>query len=155
MTDIYHELLEALAETPVRIQELVEGAGAGAATKPAIGPEGWGPAAIIAHLADTERILRGRIEQMLTREAPYLKSFDPDALAGERGYADKELRAALEDFATERAETIQRLMNLPLKGWERSGIHDERGEISVEDVTEQLVDHDAAHLTQLGAALAG
>jgi hypothetical protein len=149
MTDIYHELLEALAETPVRIQELTQHVDQHAA----IGPEGWGPAAIVAHLADIERVMRGRIENMLAHEDPYMRSVDQEALAAEHHYDQMQLRSALEDFATERAETIQRLMNLPLKGWERSGIHEEYGEVSVEDLTERLVDHDADHLRQLEAAV--
>ena len=155
MTDIYHELLEALSTTPIRIQELSEGAGAtDGSGSPRAGGE-WGPGAVVAHLADIERVMRGRIEEALTRESPYFRSVDQEKLAEEHDYAHKELRPALEDFAAERAETIQRLMNLPLKGWERTGIHEERGEISVEDIAELLVDHDAAHLQQLEAALQG
>lgn len=149
MTDIYRELLEALTLTPARAQELI----AGAESLPTSSDERWGPGAILAHLADIERLMRGRIEEALTRESPYFKSVDQERLATERGYHQQEVQAALADFATERAETLQRLMNLPLKGWERGGIHDERGEITVEEIVELLVDHDAEHLRQLAASL--
>jgi hypothetical protein len=151
MTDIYRELLEALSITPARVQELT----AGLENQPPSSDEAWGAAAIVAHLADIERLMRGRIEEALTRESPYFRSVDQEQLARERNYHQQELQAALTDFATERAETLQRLMNLPLKGWERSGIHEQFGEVSVEAITELLVDHDAEHLAQLEALVKG
>jgi hypothetical protein len=146
MTDAYGEMLDDLSRTTTRIQEMSEKYGdhpsAGAA-------DDWGPARILAHLIDVEKLYRGRMQLILTKETPYLKSANP---AGESDDSPREFRPELEAFAMERGETISLLMNLALKDWERTGIHDEFGELSVEDIAERLIDHDNEHLAQMAAA---
>ena len=143
MTDAYHELLDDLSHTATRIQEMTAPYGD---DLPPGTAEDWGPPQIVAHMIDVEKRFRGRIQLILDREAPYLKSWEPSV--GPDGIA-RELRPQLEAFATERGETISLLMNLPLKAWERTGIHDEYGELSVEDIVERLINHDNAHLEQM------
>lgn len=145
MTDAYGEMLDDLSHTTTRIQELSEQYG----DNPPVGSaDDWGAARILRHMTEVEKLYRGRMQRMLTQETPYLKSVDLAADPGE----GLEFRPELEAFAIERGETISLLMNLALKDWERTGIHDELGELSVEDITERLIDHDNAHLTQLAAA---
>jgi hypothetical protein len=151
MTDVYRELLDALSSTPGRLHDLI---GAGLDGLPSGDNAQWGPAGVIAHLLDTELLYRGRMQLILaSREAPYLKPFDPDHAAREHDYAARELRPTLEAFATERGETISLLMNLALKDWDRTGVHDEFGEVSIEDLAERLTDHDAEHIQQLAGML--
>ncbi len=143
MTDAYHELLDDLSHTTTRIQEMTEKYGD---SVPVGSAEDWGPPQIVTHLIDTEKLYRGRIQKMLKEETPYLKSYEPEV--GPEGIAQK-LRPELEAFATERGETISLLMNLPLKGWERTGIHEEHGEIAIEDIVETMINHDNNHLKQM------
>jgi hypothetical protein len=143
MTDAYHELLDDLSHTTTRIQEMTEKYGNDV---PVGSAEDWGPPQIVAHMIDVEKLYRGRIQKMLNEQTPYLRSWEPEV--GPEGIAGT-LRPELEAFATERGETISLLMNLPLKGWERSGIHDEYGELTVEDIVERLINHDNDHLKQM------
>lgn len=145
MTDAYHELIDALSETPRRLQTALVAYEPGARST-----EVWGPAEILAHLVDVEKLQRGRIQTILgSREAPYLRAWNQEAAARERDYASADLQAALGEFARERGETISLLMNLAIKDWDRTGIHEELGEISVEDITERLMDHDAEHVAEV------
>jgi DinB superfamily len=143
MTDAYHELLDDLSHTTTHIQEMAEEYGD---ALPAGTAEDWGPPQVVAHLVDVDKLFRTRIQSMLAQETPYLKSFHPEV--GPKGVA-QELRPQLEAFANERGELISLLMNLPLKGWERTGVHDEYGQISVEDLIEKLINHDDNHLKQI------
>ncbi|HEX3722717.1 MAG TPA: DinB family protein, partial [Nitrolancea sp.] len=111
--------------------------------------DNWGPARIMSHLIDVEKLYRGRMQLILTQETPYLKSANPAADGDDSAHV---FRPELEAFAMERGETISLLMNLALKQWERTGIHDEYGELSVEDIAERLIDHDNEHLAQIEAA---
>lgn len=149
MTDAYHELLDDLSHTTTRIQEMTEKHGA---NLPVGTADSWGPAQIVAHMIDVEKLYRGRMRLILAQQTPYLKSWQPSV--GPEGIA-RELRPQLEAFANERGETISMLMNLALKGWERTGIHDEFGELSVEDIVERLIEHDNEHLSQMEASLNG
>lgn len=149
MTDVFHELIDALSETPRRLEALAQGA-------PGDLPrsnEAWGPAEVAAHLADVDRLYRSRMQTMLTQQTPVLRRFNPDATAREHDYAARSLADALADFAQERGETISLLMNLALKDWDRSGILDPIGELTIEDLVERMIAHDAAHLEQAEAAL--
>ncbi len=149
MIDAYHELLDDLSHTTTKIQEMTEKYGD---NLPVGTADDWGPPQIVSHLIDVEKLYRGRVQLILTQQTPYLKSWEP--AVGSDGIA-RELRPQLEAFANERGETISLLMNLPLKGWERTGIHDEYGELSVEDIVESLINHDEAHLSQMEASLNG
>jgi hypothetical protein len=145
MTDAIGEMLDDLSHATTRIQEMSEQYGD---NPPAGSANDWGAARILRHMSEVEKLYRGRMQLILTRETPYLKAAN---LAADPGEA-LEFRPELEAFAIERGETISLLMNLALKDWERTGIHDEHGELSVEDIAERLIDHDNAHLAQLASA---
>jgi hypothetical protein len=46
-------------------------------------------------------------------------------------------------------------MTLSLKDWKRPAIHERLGQVTVEDLVEQLVEHDRLHLEQIERLLAG
>ena len=54
-------------------------------------------------------------------------------------------------FNAIRGETVSLLMGLSLRDWEKTGTHETRGEISIADVAEGIIDHDAEHLQQIEA----
>ena len=54
-------------------------------------------------------------------------------------------------FNTLRGESVSLLMGLSLIDWDRSGTHTTRGTLSIADVVEDIVDHDAEHIGQLEA----
>ena len=145
MTDAIGEMLDDLSHTTTRIQELSEQYGD---NPPGGSADDWGAARILRHMSEVEKLLRGRMQLALTQETPYFK---PGKLPADPGEG-LEFRPELEAFAIERGETISLLMNLALKDWERTGIHDQRGELSVEDIAEQLIEHDNAHLEQMATA---
>ena len=146
MIDTYGEMLDDLSRTTTRIQEMSEKYG----NTPSPGTtDDWGPARILTHLIDVEQLYRGRMQLILTQMTPYLKSAKR---AENVDSSPHEFRPELEAFAMERGETISLLMNLALKDWERTGIHDHFGELSVEDIAEQLIEHDNEHLAQMEAA---
>lgn len=147
MIDAYHELIDALAQTPARLTETL----AGRVPTGARSNEDWGPAEVVAHLVDVERLYRGHMQEILRREGALLRRFDERRAAREHDYAATDLAASLEAFATERGETMSLLMNLALKDWERTGIHDTDGELSIEDLAERLVEHDDEHVAQVAA----
>ncbi|MCS7051675.1 MAG: DinB family protein, partial [Thermomicrobium sp.] len=62
---------------------------------------------------------------------------------------------ALARLGHERGDTLTTLMTLSLKDWERRAIHERLGEVTVEDLVEQLVEHDRLHLEQIERLLAG
>ncbi|HLI50552.1 MAG TPA: DinB family protein, partial [Thermomicrobiaceae bacterium] len=135
-----------LSNTPAQLQSLLDGYQA-----PAESGDDWGPREIVAHLVDIEVLYRGRINDVLGHPGAYLKVIDENKLARDHDYGSSDLQQSLGTFAEERGETISLLMNLALRDWDKTGIHEERGEVSVEELAESLVNHDAEHLETIRA----
>ncbi len=141
----YQELIDLLAETPRRLTALLGGVD----TSP---PETTARLTrVVAHLAAAEALMRERIRRMVAQETPYFRAVDLASLAE----AVPTLAEAVQRLGHERGETLTTLMTLSLKDWERTAIHETLGEITVEDLVEQLVEHDRAHLEQVERILAG
>lgn len=149
MHDVYRELIDTLSGTPQQLREMLTDR---EITTPRSN-ETWGPPEVVAHLVDVEKLQRGRMQAILDKETPYLPKFDPNATARQHDYAASDLATSLEAFAQERGETLSLLMNLALKDWERTGVHDTFGIISIEDIAEQLIEHDGEHIRQIEEAL--
>lgn len=143
--DSYRELINELASQPPLLREAAETAG-----DP---PDGeWNAAEILAHLAATEELfLEKRLRLMMAETTPRLRMFgDPE------NDRMNELRTNtweenLEIFGNARGEIVSMLMSMTTGDWERTGIHDQEGEITIEQVIEAMLDHDTEHLEQLRA----
>ena len=145
MLDAYRELIDLLAETPKRLKGLVEGRELPAQRS----NEDWGPIEVIAHLVDAERLSRERIVRMLAEDTPYFRAMNQLEMARAGDYASRSLHEVLEAFGHERGEMLSLLMNLAPKDWARTAIHETRDEITVEDIVEDLIEHDREHLDQI------
>ena len=64
-----------------------------------------------------------------------------------------DMPAVLAEFVDQRGDTLVLLVNLALKDWDRTGMSDTLGEVSIEDIAGDLVDHDQKYLAQLNEAL--
>jgi hypothetical protein len=148
MLDTYRELLDLLVETPMKLKDGVAAAGAP--------PEGeWGPGPLLHHMAVAERLYRDRLETILNQRNALIKpGWTPASAELNERLKEDDAEGNLEEFNSQRGETISFLMGLSLNDWGKAAIHATRGEIRIEDVVEDMVDHDAEHLAQL-QALAG
>ena len=142
--DSYRELLDLLVATPTKLKD--------AATAAGDPPSGeWSAAQTLAHMAAAERLWLGRLNGIINQ---------PDALLKQPGdeykeYQDRLMAGSVDDnlaeFNTARGEVVSLLMGLSLRDWEKTGTHERRGEITIADVVEDMVDHDAEHLGQIEA----
>jgi uncharacterized damage-inducible protein DinB len=114
----------------------------------------WSAASVVVHLADSEMVYGVRMRLALTRDRPPLVALDQEVW--ERRFAALEpVDAALARWAALRESNVRLLESLSSEEWRRSGIHDERGEESVQRMAEILVDHDRQHLDQMRRAATG
>jgi hypothetical protein len=149
MIDSVNELIEELTETPEILKTRL-------ADRDDIQPrsiDDWGPVEIVAHMAQNEQVHRNRMQEILTKHVPYLKGWDPVEAAREKDYSSMDMAAVLEEFVDQRGDTLVLLVNLALKDWDRTGVHDEMGEISIEDLASDLIDHDKKYLARLDEIL--
>ncbi|MDQ3692561.1 MAG: DinB family protein [Chloroflexota bacterium] len=140
MLDNYRDLIDELLETPSELRRLVE-----ARTEP--------PTAEAVQLLDElrsrdQRIL-GQLQAMTRAREPYLRTPSDPAPAP---VAD--VPALLNEFDTARGELVSLLMNLTLRDWERTAIHETEGEVRLVELVETHVDFDEGHVRKLRQGLA-
>lgn len=111
----------------------------------------WNAGQVMSHLADAELAYGFRIRLILTRDAAPLAAFDQDAWTRRLSAAD-DAQSALSRWRALRQSHLRILTSLSESEWRRSGIHDERGEITVADIAETLAGHDEEHLRQMREA---
>lgn len=152
MYDTQKDLLEALASTPTVLETLLRQVQGGPETLESK-DEGWSVIEILCHLRDAEQRALERVRKMRTEQEPFIAAYDPEQLAEERAYKSASLQQALADFKDFRQQHLAELARLNLSDWERTGHHEELGEITISGHTLHMVSHDLSHAAQLARQL--
>ena len=136
MLDAYRDLIDELLGTPSEVRGLVE----------AKGDAGVPPDAhrLIAELRSRDRMVLDQLQTMTRQENPYLDR------ARQATYApDEPLPSLLDDFDLARGDLVSLLINLSLKDWERTAVHETAGEVSLADEVESHVEFDETQRQRL------
>jgi uncharacterized damage-inducible protein DinB len=145
--------LKVQASTAAQIEKLIKRAPKPKLTKrPA--PGKWSVAEILAHIADTEIVAGYRMRSVLGAPGTPIPAFDQDKWAEAENYAKQDPRLSLEVYRTVREANLRMLKSLKPEQWKHFGIHAERGEESIERITQMMAGHDLNHLGQIVAILA-
>lgn len=139
-------LLQALASTPRDIERLIR----------ALPPEGrdwqpeggWSVQQILAHMVNTESVLRSRLELIRRQDNPTLpvfNSLDHAHAPSMSGPAER----LLENFRETRQATLAFLTDLNPGEWQRPAANDSRGNTTLRWQVVDMMNHDMAHLGQL------
>jgi hypothetical protein len=143
------ELLEVYGSTPVTLTVLVRNLPDDVLRTGGEADEQWSVAEIVCHLRDAEERSFARVRRMCEEDRPRLEAYDPAELARTSGYRDQPFGSALSTFIDIRAGHTRFLELADESAWDRVGIHDEVGEISVQQLTAHMAAHDAIHLSQI------
>jgi hypothetical protein len=138
-----------LAETPARVRRLVSDLSESDAR--------WKPSAQefsaleqVCHLSDLEREGYGvRIEKLLHEEEPLLPDFDGGKIAAERDYNSQSLTVALDAFKRAREQNLRAVEALSPADFERAGVLEAVGRITLETLLGKMREHDEGHLREL------
>ena len=116
-----------------------------------LAPGKWSIRQLIAHLADSELVGAQRFRQVIAEDNPALGAFDQDAWARNLDYARKQPKQSLESFRRVRAENYELLKSLPESAFERTGVHAERGPLTLRQLLEGYAEHAESHARQVQA----
>jgi hypothetical protein len=103
----------------------------------------------VAHLADWEPILRGRIEQAIAQPDSAVQGIDEGIRAEELNYGEWDVQEQLAVFSAERAKTIAYLRTLTPEDWGKAIVHNEKGRQTAMDQANQFLGHDLYHIDHL------
>jgi hypothetical protein len=140
--------LEALAETPGRMRQLVEGWSRDDFER-SYAPGKWSARQVLIHLAQTELALTTRARFALSERDYTAQAFSQDDWIPIDASADA--RTALDAYLALRGLNLAMWRSLTPSQLDRRFSHPEYGELSVGWIMSQLAGHDIHHLKQLQA----
>jgi DinB superfamily len=139
-------------ETAKRLTGLLK-RGTPAKLKKRPAPDKWSVVEILAHLADVEMVTGWRLRSILGSPGTTIQAFDQDAWAAAGQYAKRDPRKSLEQFRVLREANLVLLKSLSPEQRKLFGLHAERGEESIERLTQMIAGHDINHLEQIESIL--
>ncbi len=140
--------LAVAAATPAKIASLIRGLGPRQlAKRPA--PGKWSIQEIINHLADTEMVMCCRARWIAFEERPTLVPFDQDRWAAGRAREQEALAETIERFRLLRRSQMRLFRTASAQDLQRTGMHPERGIVTLREQLETLAGHDLNHLAQI------
>lgn len=142
------QLIREYAKGCERLQQAISGLSAEElAYKPS--PDKWSIHEIVVHLADAETVGAQRMKKVLAEERPLLTGYDQDAWATRLDYAALDTAKYLQLFGLLRESMIPVLSRAQEADWEREGIHEEAGPLTLLQLLGRYVDHVGQHLGQI------
>ncbi len=141
-------LVAAYAEGYQRIAAAVEGLSDELLSfRPA--PGSWSIREIVVHLTDAEIVGIHRMKKVLSERNPLLTAFDQDAWANSLAYAEQDWRQHLALFKLLRESFLPVLNSLTDEQFARTGVHNEAGKLTLENLLQNYVNHVNDHLKQI------
>lgn len=111
--------------------------------------DGWSYRLIAAHVRDNEEITVSYIERILSRRNPHLEALDPERVLDDPSSVNEDIDRLVSEFLYLRRQTQYLLYDLTDRSWDRCGIHEYRGPITVLQLARELNQHDLEHLWQV------
>ncbi len=143
-------LINRIADMPNRIVRTTDGWSEAELHERPVQSE-WSAADVLAHLRSADDILTPRIYMMLVRDNPTLPAYEERAWADVLGYAQADFHTSLQTYALKRAELVTVLRRLSAEEWQRTGVHEHKGSLTVEQLVNEMVLHEAEHCRQIEA----
>jgi len=140
--------LKLMTATPQRLNALVKGL-TPAQVKKRVNPDKWSIHEILQHLADCELMFASRCRLIAFEDHPHLAPFDQDRWANGKAREKESAADALDRFHALRKTQLLLYKASPAEVFAHTGMHPERGEVSMRITFETCAGHDVNHLRQI------
>jgi hypothetical protein len=107
----------------------------------------WSTLEVVCHLADFEPILADRMKRILALDKPLLMGADENCFAAVLRYQERDVEEELRLIELTRSQMGRILRSLTGSDWERTGVHSERGEMTLRQVVETATRHIPHHVS--------
>jgi hypothetical protein len=139
--------ISLLEQTPIIIEKiLLDVPNSTLGWKPAM--DRWSISEVLAHMTETEQIIRERLRRIAQEDMPSIESFDQNASYAAGKYAGLG-REHLRNFCHERDRSLSLLRYLPEAALGRAGKHAEIGTVTISDHLHEWAFHDLGHIKQI------
>jgi uncharacterized damage-inducible protein DinB len=111
-----------------------------------ITPGTWSVLEVMTHLLDSDLASTHRMRRIVAEQNPLLVAYDEDAFIARLPSDRNDLREVLDLFEANRRFTARWLRTLPAADFARTGVHTQRGRISLVEIVEIYSNHVDHHL---------
>ena len=139
---------DVLRQTPSRLTGLLDEVPTEQLSQPETAGK-WSMNEVLQHLADSETVWAYRLRMVLAHDRPRLEGYDQDLWAERLSYRDADPHEAVVRFSVLRGANLRLLERSSEEDLRRVGVHQERGDESLEHLIRLYAGHDLLHLRQL------
>ena len=112
-------------------------------------PERFTLREVICHLADWEPIWLERMTRIVSEDKPVLPGYDEGEMVMTNDYAHQDANLQLKRFRAGRHATLTFLQGRSDSDWNRVGVREEVGEMTLWMLSAMILGHDLYHLKQI------
>jgi len=109
-------------------------------------PGTWSIQQIVLHMMDSDLIASDRMKRVAAEDHPTLIGYNETAFAKTLAYDHIPAQDACEVFRLNRRITAELLRRLPDAAFQKTGFHNERGELTLEHLVSGYIEHLDHHL---------
>lgn len=137
--------IESYESGPAKLRAACAGLEAGSLNR-RIGPGEWSIMENAVHLLDSDLASTHRMRRIVAEENPLLVSYDENAFIARLPSDRDDLAEVLGLFEANRRFTARWLRTLPPEAFARTGIHTQRGKVTLLQIVEIYANHVDHHL---------
>ena len=104
----------------------------------------WSALEYSAHVRDVFRIFRGRLDLMLTEDAPDFADWDQDRTALEERYGEQDPAVVSEELVAAASALAEGFESVPADAWDRTGNRSDGSHFTVATLARYMI-HDPIH----------
>ena len=112
-------------------------------------PGKWSTLEVVCHLVDSDQAWCHRMKRVIAEENPLLIGYDESRFTAGLAYHQNELAEALGLLEAMRRQMARTLRAVPESAWSRTGVHSERGLVTLADMLRAEVEHVPHHLKHI------
>lgn len=105
----------------------------------------WSIQQVVMHMLDSEMMAIGRMQRVIAEENPLIMAYDETRFAASLGYEQADAVRAAEAFAAIRTLNADTLSRLPEAAFSRTGVHQDRGKVTLREFVEMYAGHVPHH----------
>jgi hypothetical protein len=139
------ELTKAYGMGPQKLRQVVHGLNREQLlARPIAGK--WSTLEVVCHLADFEPIMADRMKRIIAEEQPHLLGASEVRFAAALAYHDRDIEEELAIIEITRRQMCRILGKLPPAAFQRLGLHNERGPLTLEGMLSSAINHIPHHV---------
>ena len=112
-------------------------------------PGKWSTLEVVCHLVNSEQAWCHRLKRVIAEERPLLIGYDESRFTAALPYQDANLEEELALLEGMRRQMARTLRVQPEAAWSRTGVHSERGLITLAEMLQAEAEHVPHHLAQI------